>query len=382
MEEVKPVELLTVSEAARRMHVSRQTIYTWIHEGRVKPVFTPGGRHRIPEDQLIIQNNGALEKQTANIFPIHDISELEPIRIEQMGTKEKYWFSGRDKYWYWNTEGKEFLFKAGREGSGENWAEKVADELCALLELPHARYDLAKYRGVRGAISPNFVPNGAWLRHGNEILASYISDYEKSRRYHQRKHTVRIVLAVVTKIAKKNIQLPIGWTNPGEFDCAADVFTGYLMLDAWIANQDRHHENWGLIIVPDDGIIHLAPTFDHASSLGRNELDHVREERLKTKDVGRGMERFVERARSAFYRTPSDIKPLSTLEAFNEAASRRPDAARFWINRLEQISFLNITGILDKVPSDELSDVGKEFTQKLLELNKQRIVSLKVSLKG
>jgi hypothetical protein len=45
------------------------------------------------------------------------------------------------------------------------------------------------------------------------------------------------------------------------------------MLDAWIGNGDRHHLNWGLVrnkLTPNIiETIHLAPTYDHASSLGR-----------------------------------------------------------------------------------------------------------------
>jgi hypothetical protein len=52
----------------------------------------------------------------------------------------------------------------------------------------------------------------------------------------------------------------------------------------------RHHQNWGLILSPDKKT-YLAPTFDHASSLGRNETDENREDRLATKDLGRSMER-------------------------------------------------------------------------------------------
>ncbi|MEG3898961.1 MULTISPECIES: hypothetical protein [unclassified Microcoleus] len=45
------------------------------------------------------------------------------------------------------------------------------------------------------------------------------------------------------------------------------------MLDAWIGNTDRHHENWGFVEVraskTPQVIAHLAPTYDYASSLGR-----------------------------------------------------------------------------------------------------------------
>jgi hypothetical protein len=54
------------------------------------------------------------------------------------------------------------------------------------------------------------------------------------------------------------------------------------MLDALIGNTDRHHENWGLVLqgTSDHQDLRLAPTFDHASSLGRNETDERREARL------------------------------------------------------------------------------------------------------
>lgn len=368
---MKVAELFTISQAAEIMHVSRQTIYTWIKEGRIKPVLTPGGRSRIPEEQLIIPKLEPTEKIAANVFPIYDISKLEPARIEQMGTKEKYWFSRAERYWHWDSEGDEFLFKAGRAGTGENWAEKVAAELCTLLELPHAEYDLATYHKIKGVISPKFVPKGAWLRLGNELLRKYIRGYEQLRRYKQKQHTVRVVLTVVSD---RRVKLPIGWSNSDGLDCAADVFVGYLMLDAWIANTDRHHENWGLVVVPENSSIHLAPTFDHASSLGRNESDHAREERLNTKDTGRNMDKYVQKARSAFYRMPDDFKPLTTLDAFREAAMRRPEAARFWLGKLEQISSRNTKPILDKVPTEEMSNITKEFTQAILDLNRQRLL--------
>lgn len=46
--------LLTISEAASKMSVSRQSIYSWIRKGKIQPVRTPGGRYRIPEEQLTV----------------------------------------------------------------------------------------------------------------------------------------------------------------------------------------------------------------------------------------------------------------------------------------------------------------------------------------
>ena len=47
-------ELLTIIEAAKKMHVSRETIYAWIRKGKIRPIRTPSGTFRIDEGQLII----------------------------------------------------------------------------------------------------------------------------------------------------------------------------------------------------------------------------------------------------------------------------------------------------------------------------------------
>ena len=81
------------------------------------------------------------------------------------------------------------------------------------------------------------------------------------------------------------------------------MFIGYLLFDALIGNTDRHHENWGIIVVPEDGqfTFWLAPSFDHASSLGRDLTDSRRRERLTTRDTRGNVEAYAERGRSAFY---------------------------------------------------------------------------------
>ena len=43
----------------------------------------------------------------------------------------------------------------------------------------------------------------------------------------------------------------MAWTPLTDVVEAVDVFVGYLMFDAWIANTDRHHENWALVVSPE-----------------------------------------------------------------------------------------------------------------------------------
>jgi len=62
-------------------------------------------------------------------FDIHEVAKHASTQLEQLGTKAKFW--------YRDVSGNSMLFKQGRPGTGENWAEKVSCEICNLLKLPH-----------------------------------------------------------------------------------------------------------------------------------------------------------------------------------------------------------------------------------------------------
>ena len=297
------------------------------------------------------------------MFPIIDVPDEAPDLPEQLGTKAKFWFQDDSKARY--------LFKVGRPDTGDDWSEKVACELCELLGIPHARYELATYKGERGVISPTFVPDGGRLVHGNELLAR-IEKYPAKQFFRVREHTLSRVTAMLTH---QGINVPVGCESFPGVETAFDFFIGYLMLDTWIANQDRHHENWGLLVAPPQGV-HLAPSYDHASCLGANETDRNRAERLNTRDVGQSIERYVTRARSAFYSSPSGAKPMPTLEAFRRVARRSPQAGVAWLGRLNQVSSNMVQSIFNQIPGDRITTHGIEFATKLLEINRHRLATL------
>lgn len=207
--------------------------------------------------------------------------------IEDLGTKPKFWFEH---------EKVDYLYKQAKPGTGEDWAEKVAAELCELLGIPHAVYELAEtWEGKRGVASLNFLQEkeGEVLVNGNELLAAIVPNYNTSATYGASQHTIDVVLEA---IGNESIKLPPVWTAPSTIKTAVDVFAGYLLLDAWIGNGDRHHENWGVIskkVMPDaTETIYLAPTYDHASSLGRELSDEKREKR--------SVEAYANKCSSAF----------------------------------------------------------------------------------
>lgn len=296
-------------------------------------------------------------------YPIIEIPDNAPELPEQQGTKTKYWI---------HLDNKHYLFKIGRENTGENWAEVVACALCELLGLPHAHYDFAVWKQQKGVISKNIVPIDARLIMGNELLSEFYKSYPFESKRKVQDHTLGRIFAL---LSITSIQLPSEWTAPSTIiSNAIDVFLGYLLLDTWIANQDRHHENWGVISCEKQ--IYLAPTYDHAASMGQNEKDAKRHELLTTRDKNRHVSHYITKARSAIYAKKSDNKPMLTLDAFRQFGQKRPDAAKFWLQRLSSISAQQCETVFMKIPETEITKKTIEFSLKLLELNKERLLEV------
>ena len=311
-------------------------------------------------------------------FPIIIVTQeaYELSNQEAMGSKYKFWFE--------HPELGRCLYKQVRENLGEDWAEKVASELCKLLEIPHANYELAATNdGSLGVVSSYFLPNGGTLVHGNELLSSIVTNYPTFATYNLSQHTIDLVLRI---ISDESVKLPIGWTAPSGIQKAVEVFVGYLLLDAWIGNGDRHHENWGVVqnkavlttsetahIAPTTSeTVHLAPTYDHASSLGRDLSDEQRQKR--------SVEAYANKCFSAFYGNVDDKKPLKTVDVFDYAARCYPNAAHIWLERLEGISKANILDIFNRIPNTRISPIAANFAQKILEFNQHRLLTLRKTL--
>ncbi|WP_156427966.1 hypothetical protein [Thiohalocapsa sp. ML1] len=55
---------------------------------------------------------------------------------------------------------------------------------------------------------------------------------------------------------------------------------------------------------------------------------------MATRDKGRSLETYAQRARSGLYRNPSSPQPMRTLEALAEAQKLSPSAGGYWLQRL------------------------------------------------
>ena len=304
------------------------------------------------------------------MFIVHEVPAGSAQTAEPLGTKYKFWYRDHD-YGL-------MLFKEGRPGTGENWSERIACELAALLVMPHATYEFATYEGRQGVVSRSLVDRNDRVVHGNELLAAVVTDYVQGDRYRNSNHTLRRVLAYL-RAGGGLLRAPDGWPRTERIRTPLDFFIGYLMFDAWIANQDRHDENWGVLRM-NDGNLFLAPSFDHGSSMARNEPDELRLLRLTTRDMPRHITTFVRSARSAFFPSGTDPNPppLYTLEAFVQAAGHSPRAAAEWRERLESIDTPSITAVIDQVPQAWMSKPARAFTAELLRLNRERILTVQL----
>ncbi|MCS2166561.1 hypothetical protein [Scandinavium manionii] len=296
---------------------------------------------------------------------------LSPVAsdLEQLGTKEKFWF------YYSHDKVNPQLFKYSRPGTGEHWSEKCAAELCHLLNIPHASYDLAKCNDRFGVVTQTVSPVGFRMVMGNEVLHSSTAEYPQpfeagEKPVRVREHTVTRVLGCLDK---DSILPP-----PSDYDLnglnAADVFCGYLLLDALISNQDRHHENWAILLNNETGKQFLCPTYDHAASLGREMLDDERNERLTTKDTNRQIPCFVRKARSELFKTKTDKKPLFTVEAFQQAVEGRTAARDHWLGKLSALTEDAIADVFNQVPASCISDAARQFATLMVMENRRRLL--------
>ena len=305
-------------------------------------------------------------------YEIHDVTDWPQVATEQMGTKRKFWCRHPDDYLT--------LFKQSRTHAGEHWSEKIAAELAGLIGLPHAEIELATHEGNHGTISRDFTQNRTMgsLVHGNELLLELDPTYPiQGRNFRVAQHTLDRIFRV---IEQPFIVRPSPTPPDPDIQTAPDVFVGYLMLDSLIANTDRHHANWGILLKANregQRQAELAPTFDHASSLGRELTDASRQEKLRPLRRDQTIIGYLEKdaGRSRIYGHENDPKPLRPLEVFERAHQERRPAAEAWLNRLNTVPWDRFESVIDRVPATTMNSLAREFALRLLELNREALLT-------
>ena len=283
-----------------------------------------------------------------------------------MGTKRKFWFSRAGEMW---------LYKATRPGSGEHWAEVWPRDwprfwACPTLTTSWRGGATRAVSTIAGVVSRRFMPAGFDLVHGNELLAERDPSYPAAG----------APLCSYSRAHDRGRQECVGgrYRPAAELDAAPghrDARRRLRRLSA-LGCVDRQHgsppRELGLVVNLAEGRRYLAPTFDHASSLGAHQEDADRARRLESKDPRVRVEGYVEKARSALYSKAGEAKPITPLDAFRawcEHASCDP-----WLQRLDTVEDGKVADFIGRVPDSEMSGPARAFAQAILQRNKWRIL--------
>jgi hypothetical protein len=293
-------------------------------------------------------------------YPNIEIQPDSVIGDEQLGSKPKFWFSQNNDRW---------LFKERRSNTGEDWAEKLASEIAKIVQIKAAKVELASYGPRFGCASQSFVAKESdALVHGNEILAGQIAGYDRAKKRHHSDHTFENIATAVQKLLpQQHAWQPI-----------LETLAGYLVLDALICNTDRHHENWGLLFRSErldenwQVTFQVAPSFDHASSLGRELLDTRAARYLEENRI----EGYVRAGHGGIYLRPSDTKGTNPLHLVELANRKFPEYFRPALQKVRSVPVQMLQSTVDELPADRISPALQRFIKALLAYTHPALVSL------
>lgn len=182
-----------------------------------------------------------------------------------------------------------------------------------------------------------------------------MTGYDKDKIRRQSDHTWENILAALARL--KSLQ---HLDRSEEADMA-----GYIVLDALIGNVDRHHQNWGCLLQMLPGgksRLTIAPSFDHASSLGRELLPAEAARRMAEQRVAN----YVEKGRGGIYRTSDDRRGANPLALACELAGDRPDLFAPWLERLHQMPVESFAECLERLPESWATASNRRFAGEFL----------------
>jgi hypothetical protein len=296
-------------------------------------------------------------------FEVVDVTKWDIVDEETGGAEEKIWLRGPE-------DGERWLFKpvTVKEGRtyGDDWAEKAASELANRFGIPCARVELAKRGTDVGVISLNLKPHGYDLQEGAIVLAAtaapgYLPGQPSGRPGHNLTNIARVL---------DGLGHPPGAYVPVSFT-AFDVFCGFLMFDAWVANADRHDQNWAVLRHQTDARMdRLCGAYDQANSLGYNVSPALRDACLV--DQGRLGKWVAKGWARRFEYTPGS--PRRTLvDHAATAFERTSEGVRdYWLARLTSITPSEERDLLAKIP--RMSDPDRTFAGRVLDINRKRLL--------
>ncbi|WP_156391105.1 MULTISPECIES: hypothetical protein [unclassified Nocardioides] len=292
-----------------------------------------------------------------------NVTAWEVVSDETSGADVKLWLRDPDLGGLW-------LYKAVTEKNGhqqgEDWAELATSQIAIALGIPCATIRLAEYDGHAGVLSLDLKPDGFDLQPGYVVMQAhpipeFVPGNVKGRPGHSLANIQRVL---------EGTGVPPGSDLPSWMD-GFGAFAGYVMLDALVANRDRHDENWA-VLIPATGNAsrHLCGSYDHAGSLGYNLREAERERRLD----GAGPTVAEWAAKGTAWRLEHDPgSPMTLVQAADQAFDLAgPEVRSHWLGRLEAVE--GPLGDVALAGLNALSAPCTTFVSSLLEINRRRVL--------
>lgn len=298
------------------------------------------------------------------------MNEYEIIEISDSEVEQDSNFGGMfPKIWVKNEKIGRALFKEATTKNGwafslrTDWSEKAVSELNQLVGLPSAQYELASLvdgdKRIRGSVSLDLKQAGDINRLSLEELLNFeIDNYDYGEDY--------TVENVVKALQARDVTLPPGYDVPEGIVDGVDMFVGILMVDAWIADGDRHDQNIE-IVLSKDGEMYLSPVFDHGLSLGADIEPRNRE--------STPIQEFDKESNKSFFRDEYGDR-LSGKEALERAIAIRPKAGQIWLEQLAKVKQSQIDEIFQKIGEERITENESAFARLILDYGQKQLLTL------
>jgi hypothetical protein len=313
----------------------------------------------------VLSRTPRLRDVPAEPFDRLDVSSWEVDRDETSGVEAKMWLvePGAPARRPW-------LFKSVTVQPdyvcGEDWAEKTAAELGERLGVPCARVEMAQRDEHRGSISANLRPRECQMQPGALFMqACEVENYIPGKVAGRPGHSLENIRRVLEgALPPPGVHLP--------FDATAfDVFAGYMVLDALIANRDRHDENWAVLLpIAGEGPTRLCGSYDHANSLGYNVNDVKRAAQLAQPG---GVQNWCRKGTAhRFEHTPGRAPQTLVQLATRALGLASPEARDYWPRQVDRVTDQEMTSIIERLPG--MSEVARTFAIEVLLVNRKRVL--------
>ncbi|WP_461169777.1 HipA domain-containing protein [Arthrobacter sp. Z1-15] len=295
-----------------------------------------------------------IQERQAHMADLLNLDDWDWADEEPSGETDKQWL--REP-----ASGSRWLFKPNKPDRSQDEAssEYAAGQIARLFNVPAATVSLGLRNGILGCISLNVVSAET---HGLVDAATFLSAMEEDfdpRDRQSRGHNQENIVRLLRELDPPAASFP-GVT-------ATEIFADYLLFDAFIGNTDRHSKNWA-IETRLDGPELLAPTFDHATSLGITSRGRARE-RLLGNLTAKTVEAFAERAHAGRFEDGRDQSLVTYAMLFLRRYA--PDRASLWQQRLET---LDMCEVHDAIRSSAMSPPGVTLALAVTTTNRERML--------